>query len=129
LKFSSIGTARADERLVLRREQVRARAQDLGRAAAEDDVLGIDPLFLGDRFDQPALAAVVAPRPGARRTERVPDRFEDRLARPARVFIARQADDSRLDGFERRLEGGPDAVLAAARADVRGHPDAGGLDE
>ena len=43
-----VGRDRADERLVLRREDVRARAEDLRRAAAEDDVLGLDAVLLGD---------------------------------------------------------------------------------
>ncbi len=54
-------------------------------------------------------------------------------AGPERVLVAREHDDARLDRVERRLERGPDAVLAAARADEgrqrAGGADAGGPDE
>ena len=49
-----VGRDRPDERLVLGREQVRARAENLGGAAAEDDVLGLRALMLGERVNERA---------------------------------------------------------------------------
>ena len=114
-----VGRNRADERLVLRGEEVRRRAEDLRRAAAEDDVLGLDAVLLRDRVDELAAARRIAAGCAAAVAKRGAHRLQHRLAGPERVLVAGQADHARRDGLERRLERGPDAVLAAARADPR----------
>src|SRR4029079_2236714 len=125
-----VGRDGADERLVLRGEQVRRGAEDLRRAAAQHDVLRLHALLLGDRLDEIARAARVAARRRAGGAERRLDRVEHRRARTERVLFARQANHAGGHGLERRLEGGPQAVLAAAGSDVGGSAgDQGRLDE
>ena len=114
-----VGRDRADERPVLRRKQVRRRSKNLCRAAAEDDVLRFDALFLRDRVDEIlGLAGVPAWRPAS-----VPERglhgVEHRPTRSDRILVAGQDDDARFDRVQRWLERRPQRILAAARADPR----------
>jgi hypothetical protein len=124
-----VGGNRADERLVLRGEEVGRRAENLRRPAAEHDVLRLDVELLGDQLDQQPAAAVVVPagRP-AFRAERGAHGVEHRLPGTDGVLVAGQADDARLDGLECRLERRPDGVFASARSDVGARQRAGRAD-
>ena len=99
-----VGRDGADERLVPGREEMRARAKDLSRAAPEDNVLGLHALFLGDRIDEVARTAGIATRRPPALAKRVAHRLHDGLAGAERVLVTRQADDARSDGFKRWLD-------------------------
>ena len=108
---------RADERLVLRCEQVSRGPQDLRRSAAEHDVFGLDPVLLRDGLDELAATRRIAARRTAALTERGAHGLHHGLPRAQRILVAAQAGHARRDRLERRLERGPDAVLAAPCAD------------
>ena len=128
-----VGRNGADERLGLRGEHLRGGAEDLGRSLADQHVVGLDLEVGGDRLGE-------LRRPGSNSGPAWRRLRAARAAYPAPLLpgptgfslLAMQMTPA-LDGLQVRLEGGPDAVLAAAAPDAAGESraraDAGGLDE
>ena len=95
---------------------------------------GLTPSFFAIASMRSPPARRIAARRAAALAERGAHGLHHGLARPERILVAAQADHARRDRFERRFERGPEAVLAAARANPcpgqRGRrPDADRLDE
>src|SRR5262249_380888 len=84
----------ADKRLILRGEEVRGRAENLRRTATEHDVLGLDPLLLGDRLDEVASRIRVPPGCAATVSERALDGVQDLFSGSDGVFVAGEDDES-----------------------------------
>src|SRR5262249_14986055 len=119
-----VGRYRADQRLGLRREDLGGRAQDLGRALAEEHVLGLHLEVCRDGFGELAGLVGVAARLWPALEQRA-HRIEHLLARSDRVLVARDADDVPLHGLEVGLDRGPHAMLTAAAPDAAGQSRAG----